>query len=434
MSCEFFGPRDVFDSLDKVLGSFKRPSLFRSVALCGVDGIGKSTIAAEYVNAKALHDEYNHVFWVHGESYNSLMESFTDIALHLKIPDDKWILVFDNVESAEILAPFWVLSKYDKTIITTRKSSLSQVDTGIEVAPWDPETDTEFLISLLNSEIQGDFDAEAKAALRLSRALFGRPLMLKHMAGLANLYGLRLSELANMYLKTSVTIPGSAHETIWVISFRRLARSNTTALKLLSVMAFSPPNQIPRSLFETDLTDSFLEYLGILPDEHSHSFNGAIKDLRTLAILDQDKVTGNFFVYSAVLQELITGLPSENLQAAFDNATALLYHKFIKEEQNDIQFTGSWNQSNEHTQHVPHFQHFKESLEVTTHHKDDMPVEHARNYWRLSQALNRVPDKSGSDEARRQGERCLKQRLRAGEDYGRRTRDVYDYFIPVQWR
>lgn len=73
---------------------------------------------------------------------------------------------------------------------------------------------------------------------------------------------------------------------------------------------------------------------------------------------------------------------------------------------------------------------------VTTFHMDTMPVEHARNLFILSQALERSVG-FGSDPARVQELRneaeLLLRNKHAGASSAGHT-DDYDKFVPIFWR
>lgn len=100
-----FDQVDVFEKLDHILGPASGTS-FRSVALHGQGGVGKSTIASTYIERKFDENDYDVVLWVCGEKTSSMRQSFTDIAMRLKLPgaqpqtqDENLILVQDWFQS-----------------------------------------------------------------------------------------------------------------------------------------------------------------------------------------------------------------------------------------------------------------------------------------------------------------------------------------------
>ena len=80
-----FDRPDVFQKLDQILDATVGGT-FEAVALHSIGGVGKSTIASAYVEAKFDESVYDVVLWAHGEKTISLRQSFTDIALRLQLP------------------------------------------------------------------------------------------------------------------------------------------------------------------------------------------------------------------------------------------------------------------------------------------------------------------------------------------------------------
>jgi hypothetical protein len=98
----FFNRADIFEKIDQALVRSSTGNSFRSVALFGLGGIGKSAIATRYVERKMEGGEYEAIFWVQGEKIGALRQSFTDIAMRLKLAgadpqkhDENLILVQD---------------------------------------------------------------------------------------------------------------------------------------------------------------------------------------------------------------------------------------------------------------------------------------------------------------------------------------------------
>ena len=102
----FFGRVDVFQELDRILGDSAAEPSFRSVTLHGLGGVGKSSIASAYIEEKFYEKKYDVLLWVCGEKPSSLRQSFTDIAMRLKLPgaqsqshDENLILIQDWFQS-----------------------------------------------------------------------------------------------------------------------------------------------------------------------------------------------------------------------------------------------------------------------------------------------------------------------------------------------
>ncbi len=97
-----FGRLDVFVKLDELLAPDAGDFSLQSVALHGIGGVGKTSVASSYAEKKFSEKVYNVILWVCGETDASMRQSFTDIALRLKLPgaqphthDENRILVQD---------------------------------------------------------------------------------------------------------------------------------------------------------------------------------------------------------------------------------------------------------------------------------------------------------------------------------------------------
>ncbi|KAI1274775.1 P-loop containing nucleoside triphosphate hydrolase protein [Xylaria sp. FL0933] len=135
---------------------------FRSLALYGVGGIGKSTIALRYAEARIYLKELDAMFWIAGEKEVTIRQSFTDIAVQLRLPNAqptdhdqnrtlvlewlqntecKWLLVFDNIESLDLLKKYWPTASQGRAIITTRNHDFASyyADVKLEIKEWDAE-------------------------------------------------------------------------------------------------------------------------------------------------------------------------------------------------------------------------------------------------------------------------------------------------------
>lgn len=60
---------------------------FRSIALYGLGEVGKSSVALEYAEKKIRNGELDAMFWVPSEKAVNIRQTFTYIALRLKLPD-----------------------------------------------------------------------------------------------------------------------------------------------------------------------------------------------------------------------------------------------------------------------------------------------------------------------------------------------------------
>ena len=83
----FFDRTDVISEIEEHFSKVDIDRSFRSLALYGFGGVGKISICLGYVEAKLRRGELDAMFWVHSEKPVTIKQSFTDIALQLKLPD-----------------------------------------------------------------------------------------------------------------------------------------------------------------------------------------------------------------------------------------------------------------------------------------------------------------------------------------------------------
>ena len=59
---------------------------FRSLALHGIGGVGKSSVAMQYAETRIYRKELDAMFWIAGGKESIIRQNFTDIAVRLKLP------------------------------------------------------------------------------------------------------------------------------------------------------------------------------------------------------------------------------------------------------------------------------------------------------------------------------------------------------------
>jgi KaiC/GvpD/RAD55 family RecA-like ATPase len=83
----FFDRSDVVEKMNAFFSKAESERSFLSLALYGLGGVGKSSIAMKFAEDKLERRELDCIFWVHSEKPVSIRQSFTDIAMRLKLPD-----------------------------------------------------------------------------------------------------------------------------------------------------------------------------------------------------------------------------------------------------------------------------------------------------------------------------------------------------------
>ncbi|UKZ73821.1 hypothetical protein TrVFT333_001474 [Trichoderma virens FT-333] len=358
----------------QILGRDGSTAAFRSIALFGLGGVGKSSIAVRYIEKKMGEKKYDVVFWVYGETTASLRQSFTDIALQLKLPgaqpnshnenlrmvqdwfqttDRKWLVVYDNVEDDKLLMPYWPEASHGKAIITTRNHNLVYkfATSGLEITSWDAKTGSEFLLFLLKDNIARDIQAEGISAVELAEKLNGHALGISHMAGLIqqNSWPMSITEFMRTYLKDPRRLHKTELQAVWDILFGTLEKDSRV---LLGVASFLAPDNMAHELFDNrnglDPPDDLKFCLDGL------EFFEAMRPLLTLALMKQDQWTSICSCHRMVQTQFRSFLSPEERQQAFDNAVVLVYNAFPKQSDatNKNQLYQKWTQCNLCLQHV----------------------------------------------------------------------------------
>lgn len=281
------------DSSTSSLGEMV-PSL-NVYSLCGPAGMGKTSIANEFVHR--YEREFDAVFWVAADEETKLFNSFRDIALklgivkpseaknlpairetllswlanplrsyehmnHVKQEMASWLIVFDNVDHVDTLEEFWPKDAAGSVLVTCRdpliKSSLYLRNSGTIVPELLEEEGITLLLRLTHRESDED---DLKLAPEVVRALGMYPLAIAQMAGVILARDLSFTEFLQMYSKDSerrqmlgISEGQSASlrrynqtlGTVWALDDLKEGRA------LLEVIAFLDPDSIPESLLENN--------------------------------------------------------------------------------------------------------------------------------------------------------------------------------------
>ncbi|CAM1508596.1 Fc.00g054440.m01.CDS01 [Cosmosporella sp. VM-42] len=365
-NAKFFNREDVIDRIEE---HFNRASsqAFRSVALYGMGGVGKTHVAMKYAEERFTKRGVSAILWVEAESEIKVKQSFTDIAKRLQLPnyvphnhDDnrllvmnwlqqtksKWLLVYDNVESFDVLHAHWPNSVvHGHALITTRNRDLAYepAETGIEVSPWDTNMGSKFLLHLLSGHISADILAnQGQSALDLSERLSGHALALARMGGIIHRRDWTIQQLVEVYDRQPEFKNGIGP--VWQLSFQNL---NLHSGSLLSVFAFCSADRIPQGLLEAQKPDSVLKYLPWCTD--TEKISQAMEELQTLSLIKKDRETRMLSVHRLIQSHYQEFLGVEGRQDAHARASKLVFLAF---PQRAAQLHGQWELCSLYVQHV----------------------------------------------------------------------------------
>jgi tetratricopeptide (TPR) repeat protein len=262
---DFVGREDELDAIDAALGVAGQVVVTQ--AITGLGGIGKSQLAARYVQQRTTG--YDVVAWVGaqdggvadlaalagelGEQVEGLTpQERADRALHwLNHADERWLLVLDNLTSPSQLAGCCPHSGTGRVLVTTRHQGMAQFAPRLAVDVFDEDTATEYLVR------RAGRPGDREGARRLARALGLLPLALSH-AGAYCVAGTSFTEYLNLLseLPTQALFRASPEtfyeQTIastWQTSIAAANHDAPLASAVLELAAHLAPDAIPRSLF-----------------------------------------------------------------------------------------------------------------------------------------------------------------------------------------
>jgi hypothetical protein len=96
----FFNRTDVMAKMEGFFGEQDNEHSFRSLALYGLGGVGKSSVALKYAEGRLRNGELDAMFWIPSEKAVTIRQAFTEIALRLKLPDAR---PMDHEENSAIV-------------------------------------------------------------------------------------------------------------------------------------------------------------------------------------------------------------------------------------------------------------------------------------------------------------------------------------------
>ncbi|KAJ4253831.1 hypothetical protein NW762_010226 [Fusarium torreyae] len=273
----FFGRENELAEVHKHLDDQSSVNSFRSFALYGTGGIGKTQTALAYAYGQK-DAGINAILWFNCETGISMARSFTDAAslLQLEGTSDEetseqnkflvlrwlrrtkrtWLCVFDNVEDLEIFRNAWPVADSGKVLVTSRNDivSIDPAAGGMEIKAFDRKMGCEMILRHVNRSNYSE--SEAEAARMLTDRLGGLALALVIMASQIRLRKCSISAFAQLYARHATKLnqqTGGIESyyklslaTCWQTTFDYLTPN---ASALLGVISQFGPDALPEELF-----------------------------------------------------------------------------------------------------------------------------------------------------------------------------------------
>ena len=234
----------------------------RVVALIGLGGAGKTSMALEYAHRQL--DEVAVCWQLPAEDPAVLAAGFGELAAQLCATDRgdpvaavhgvlaaspvPWLLVFDNAPDRASVARFLPPAGPGRVLITSR-NQIWPPGQALQVPVLDPQVAAEFLVGRTG-------DADRRAALGLAGELGGLPLALEQAAAYVQASGESLAGYLALFRQRRADLlrrgePTGYSETVattWRVAFEDLQHAAPGAVGLLRLLAFCAPEAIPLRL------------------------------------------------------------------------------------------------------------------------------------------------------------------------------------------
>jgi hypothetical protein len=236
----------------------------RMVALCGLGGAGKTSVAVEYAHDHL--DEVGLAWQFAAENPAVLAAEFGELAAQLGLQDVAgsqdpvasvhnvlaafsagWLLVFDNAPDLASVQRFLPPAGPGRILITSQNPNWPHGQ-PLPVPVLDADVAADFLITRTS-------DPDQQAARELARELDGLPLALAQAAAYILATGGTLARYLALFKQRRPDMlrrgePGRRRTvaTTWSLAFGRLEQSAPSAVGLLRLLACCAPEPVPLSL------------------------------------------------------------------------------------------------------------------------------------------------------------------------------------------
>ncbi len=304
---------------------------------------GKTQVAIEYAYRYA--GEYNSIFWVRADAYDTLTSDFVLLANQLGLSEEKihdqrvvlqfvkkwlahnegWLLILDNVYNLDMIHDFLPFHGKGHIVLTTQAQSTGGIARRMEVEKMIPEDGALFVLRRANiiepdTSLEQVGDLDRARAQAISVAMDGLPLALDQAAayieetacGLSdylNLYYMERTKLLNLRGGLAFEHPESVVAT-WSLSFEKLSQINPASAELLRLCAFLHPDAIPEEIITEGgpVLGPILQTVSKAPV----ALNNAIKDLLRYSLIRRNPDTKTLTIHRLVQAVLKDSMDKQN--------------------------------------------------------------------------------------------------------------------------
>lgn len=309
----FVGRAHLLDVLRKKLSEQEPQKWNHRVALYGLGGVGKTQLALEYTyTMRAIYDK---IYWISAATEADLFSGFQSIAQRIPVPGcinlsprdvaqhvlrwlrghDNWLLVIDNLDEVDVVSGYLPDASPTKhTLLTTRHSRYYDIPAeGLEVDIMEINEAVELLLLRSNPGISQRTPGELAECENIVKVLGCLPLAIEQAAGYIREVSNDLYQFLSSYQRNRHRHHGRISKatlgysesvsTTWRVSFERLERNNSDAIKLMKLLAFLNPDGILVDFLEAGKNGLSPELQEILSDRYR--FYEALSELESFSII-----------------------------------------------------------------------------------------------------------------------------------------------------
>ncbi len=259
----FAGREDTLAILTQNLSAGNTTVLVQTMA--GLGGVGKTQSAVEFAYRHAA--DYDLVWWIRTENDELFSADYATLISRLNLPvktavdknilinlvrgwlaatAQRWLLIFDNAETAEQLQDVLPAQGNGHVIITSRNPNWRHLGNVLQLNEFSLAEASAFLIKRTG-------DTNQAAAEQVAELLGKLPLALEQAAAFMSERGMPLTTYATLYVERRqelwqrATPPRNYPATVlttWEIAFQQVQQANPAAAHLLNLCAFLAPDNI----------------------------------------------------------------------------------------------------------------------------------------------------------------------------------------------
>lgn len=278
--------------LREVLDPQEEVQILKVMAIHGLGGVGKTPLALNYANTSL--ERFDVILWVPAETQIKMTQALTSFAKKIGLnlpkedePDDdvqaaqkvkdwfnalkaSFLIVFDNVDSIDLLLQMWPSNGKGSILITTRSSSVAwkRAANVIHMQSFGRNQGVRTLTTLTG--IVRSSDQEREAAETIVDQLGGLPLAIIQISDFIRDRQYSFSEFLPLYRSSAKRIIAKGEAppeynytigTVWDLSLQKLSRDARTLQQLLS---FLEPDGVEEDLLTSEtsgLNEDCFEFL-----------------------------------------------------------------------------------------------------------------------------------------------------------------------------